>query len=264
MNEKQIEVSVVMPCLNEEASIGDSVRQAVKALKENKIRGEVVVSDNGSTDKSVEIARKEGARVVFQPKKGYGNAYLKGLCEARGKYIIMADSDSTYPIHRLGEFTALLRQGNDFVIGSRFRGKIMPGAMPALHRYVGNPFLTATLNVLFGMNVSDAHCGMRGFTKEAYERMQLSSPGMEFASEMVIRAGQLKLRTAEIPIEYYARSGKSASKLSSFSDGWRHLKFMVGFTRKKQAAVQTANCFKQEPKLHMIQHSIGELNDIKN
>jgi glycosyltransferase involved in cell wall biosynthesis len=242
MQSKKTEISVVMPCLNEGTTIGKCVREAKAALKKNGLDGEIVVSDNGSTDNSVAIARRKGARVVFQKKKGYGNAYLKGLYAARGTYIIIADSDMTYPMHKLGEFVEELRNGNDFVIGSRLKGKIMPGAMPPLHRYIGNPILTGILNLLFHTGVSDAHCGMRGFTKKAFLCMQLKSPGMEFASEMVIRASQLKLSIKEIPIDYYARSDKSASKLNSFRDGWRHLKFMIKFALKNKPVISDPSC----------------------
>lgn len=239
MERKNIEVSFVMPCLNEETTIAKCIFEAKKAFKKNNLSGEVVVSDNGSKDNSVNIAKKAGSVVVHQNKKGYGNAYQKGFISARGKYIVMADSDMTYPIHMLGDFVKELKKGSDFVIGSRFKGKIHSGAMTPLHRYIGNPFLTGVLNLLFNAGVSDAHCGMRAFTKEAYKKMGLTSAGMEFASEMVIRASQCGLKIKEIPIEYYARDIKSPSKLSSFSDGWRHLKFMFSMKFGKKKGV---NC----------------------
>jgi glycosyltransferase involved in cell wall biosynthesis len=162
---------------------------------------------------------------VHQPERGYGNAYLKGFAEARGKYIVMGDSDNTYDFSELEKFVEPLRRGYDFVIGSRFRGKILPGAMPWLHRYIGNPLLTGILNVFFRTGVSDAHCGIRSLTKEAYEKMNLQTTGMEFASEMVIKASKAGLKIAEVPITYYPREGKS--KINSFKDGWRHLRFML-------------------------------------
>lgn len=235
MVSKNIEVSVVFPCLNEEASVGKCVRVALEELRKSKINGEVVVCDNNSEDDSAAVAKAAGARVVFQKKRGYGNAYQKGLTLAKGKYLIMADSDLTYPLNRIDDFVKELRKGNEFVIGSRFKGKIMPGAMQPLHKYVGNPFLTGVLNLLFRAGVSDAHCGMRGFTKKAFLKMDLKSPGMEFASEMVIRAAQKNLKIKEIPIDYFAREEESKSKLSSFKDGWRHLKFMLELWGEKSA-----------------------------
>lgn len=220
-----LEVSVVMPCLNEQKTIAICVKKAMKALHENNISGEVVVSDNGSTDRSVEIAEEAGARVVHESKKGYGNAYMKGLEEARGKYIVMADSDDTYNFLDIPRFVIPLRQGYDFVMGNRLKGKILPGAMPPLHRYIGNPILSWILRMMFHTKISDSHCGMRGFTKEAFKKMHLQTTGMEFASEMVINAARAKLKTKEIPITYYPRKGES--KLHSFRDGWRHLSFML-------------------------------------
>lgn len=222
------EVSVVMPCLNEEETIGECIRKAQQAFREHHLRGEVVVCDNGSQDRSVEISRQLGARVVFQNKKGYGNAYLKGIREAHGRYIVMGDSDNTYDFSALLPFIEPLRQGYDMVMGSRLRGKILPGAMPWLHRYIGNPFLSRFLNVLFKTGVSDSHCGMRSFTREAFEKMKLMTPGMEYASEMVIKASRAGLKIAEVPITYYPRKGMS--KLHSFHDGWRHMRFMLMYS----------------------------------
>ena len=222
------EVSVVMPCLNEEETIGECIRKAQQAFREHHLRGEVVVCDNGSQDRSVEISRQLGARVVFQNKKGYGNAYLKGIREAHGRYIVMGDSDNTYDFSALLPFIEPLRQGYDMVMGSRLRGTILPGAMPWLHRYVGNPFLSRFLNVLFKTGISDSHCGMRSFTREAFERMKLMTPGMEYASEMVIKASRAGLKIAEVPITYYPRKG--TSKLHSFHDGWRHIRFMLMYS----------------------------------
>ncbi len=220
-----MEISVVMPCLNEEKTIGDCVRKAKEGLDQAKLRGEVVVCDNGSTDCSVSIAEAAGARVVLQSKRGYGNAYLKGIEEARGKFIVMADSDGTYDFADIGRFIKPLKDGHDFVMGSRLKGTIEPGAMPWSHRWIGVPCLTWLLNRISRTAISDAHCGMRSFTKEAFDRMQLISPGMEFASEMIFAAAREKLRIAEEPIRYMPREGKS--KLHSLKDGWRHLRFML-------------------------------------
>ena len=219
------EVSIVMPCLNEEATIGICIEKARAACQKYGINAEVVVSDNGSTDKSVEIAQSLGAKVVHQPEKGYGNAYMKGFAEARGKYIIMGDSDDTYDFSEIDRFLNPLRNGYDLVMGSRFKGRIQPGAMPWSHQYIGNPILTGILNLFFHTGISDAHCGMRAFTRKAYERMHLQTTGMEFASEMVINASKAGLKITEVPITYHPREGES--KLNSFQDGWRHLRFML-------------------------------------
>lgn len=226
--EYEYEVSVVMPCLNEEDTIGPCIEKAKKCMDEHDINGEVVISDNGSTDRSVEIARSLGARVVFQPEKGYGNAYHKGIREAKGRYIVIGDSDNTYPFDEIHTFIQPLREGYEFVMGSRLKGKILPGAMPWLHKYIGNPFLSWFLNLLFDTGISDSHCGMRAFTAEAFEKMHLKTTGMEFASEMVINSSLADLKTTEIPITYYPREGES--KLHSFRDGWRHMRFMLMYS----------------------------------
>jgi glycosyltransferase involved in cell wall biosynthesis len=220
-----VDVSVVMPCLNEADTIETCVAWAWQGIERSGLRGEVVVSDNGSVDGSQDLARRAGARVVHQPARGYGNAYRKGFEEARGDIIVMGDSDATYDFRQLPELITPLEQGNDYVLGSRFAGEILPGAMPWLHRYVGNPVLTRILNLFFGYSSSDAHSGFRAFTREAYERMDLRCEGMEFASEIVIKAARAHLRVAEIPIVYHPRVGES--KLRSFRDGWRHLRFML-------------------------------------
>lgn len=222
---QEIVVSVVMPCLNEEETIGACVEKALEGIRRTGLPGEVIVSDNGSTDRSVQIATELGARVVHQPAKGYGNAYRMGFDSARGKYIIMGDSDNTYDFREIKGFIDKLREGNEYVLGSRFKGNILPGAMPWLHQYIGNPVLTGILNFMFGLKSSDAHSGMRAFTKDAYKRMRLQTTGMEFASELVINAARAKLKVAEVPIIYYPRGGES--KLRSFRDGWRHLRFML-------------------------------------
>ena len=219
------EVSVVMPCLNEAGSVAECVRQARAALDAAQLDGEVVVADNGSTDGSQQLAEAAGARVVHAPVRGYGAAYLAGLAAARGRYLVLADADGTYPLERVPEFVARLREGHDLVIGSRFAGTILPGAMPWLHRYVGNPVLTGILGLFFGQRVSDAHCGMRALTRDANARMRLRTTGMEYASEMIAMAMRHGLRLAEIPITYHPREGES--KLRSFRDGWRHLRFML-------------------------------------
>jgi len=220
-----MEVSVIMPCLNEEKTIEKCIQKVFATFRKEGIDGEVIVVDNGSTDNSAHIARSRGAKVVYQPVRGYGSAYLRGLEEAKGEYIIMADADNTYDLQEIGKFLIPLRQGYEFCIGSRFRGKILNGAMPWLHRYIGNPLLTWMLNLFFHAKISDVHCGMRAISKEALKKMNLKTLGMEFASEMVIKGLKMKLKMKEIPITYYPREGKS--KLASFRDGWRHLRFML-------------------------------------
>ncbi|MBI4314427.1 MAG: glycosyltransferase family 2 protein [Chloroflexi bacterium] len=220
-----VEISIVMPCLNEIETIVACVRKAKAVIATHGYRGEVVVSDNGSTDGSVEAALAAGARVVHQPLRGYGNAYIKGFESAEGRFILMADSDNTYDLNDLPQFLALLRDGYDVVMGNRFTGNILPGAMPWSHRYIGNPALSGLLNLFFKSGVGDAHCGMRAFSREAYKRMHLQTGGMEFASEMVINSAKAGLKMTEVPITYYPRLGES--KLNSFRDGWRHLRFML-------------------------------------
>jgi glycosyltransferase involved in cell wall biosynthesis len=219
-----LEVSVVIPCLNEAESIGACVRAAREALDDGGYRGEVLVVDNGSTDGSGQLASVEGARVVDQPKRGYGNAYLAGLAAARGRYIVMLDADMTYDAGELPRFVEELEDGGDMVLGDRMQS-IQPGAMPWLHRHVGNPVLTGLLNSLFGTEVKDAHCGMRALRREVLPKLDLRTTGMELASEMVIRAAKAGLDIRQFPIDYHPRQGES--KLSTWSDGWRHLRFLL-------------------------------------
>jgi glycosyltransferase involved in cell wall biosynthesis len=217
-------VSVVIPCLNEAETIEECVTRARKALADNDIPGEVIVSDNGSDDGSPELATEAGARVIHEPRRGYGSAYLAGFAAARGEYIVMADADLTYDFADIPRFVEQLEDGAQLVMGDRM-DNIQPGAMPWLHRYVGNPILTGILNLFFRTGVSDAHCGMRGFRRDILPVLDLRTTGMEFASEMVIRASKEKLDIREFPIEYHPRGGES--KLSSFRDGWRHLRFLL-------------------------------------
>jgi len=220
------DISVVMPCLDEEESVGLCVARAREGIARSGLTGEVVICDNGSTDRSVEVAAAAGARVVHQPQRGYGSAYRKGFEYARGRYLVMGDSDGSYDFTELSALVRKLHDGSaDYVLGSRFDGEILPGAMPWLHQRVGNPVLTGVLNRFFGLRVSDAHSGLRAFTRSAYDRLGLATEGMEFASEIVINAAQAGLRVAEVPITYHPRIGES--KLHSFRDGWRHLRFML-------------------------------------
>jgi glycosyltransferase involved in cell wall biosynthesis len=225
--DEALEVSVVMPCLNEERTVGRCVEKAVRTLRELGIRGEVVVADNGSTDRSIELAEAAGARVVRQTLKGYGNALRKGFAEARGRYVIMGDCDDSYDFTDLGRFVERLRGGADVVMGNRLKGEIKPGAMPWLHRWVGNPGLTWFLNLLFRTGVGDTHCGMRGFRKDALANMNLQMPGMELASEIVIKSALAKQRIEEIPITLWPDGRDRRPHLRSFRDGWRHLRFML-------------------------------------
>jgi glycosyltransferase involved in cell wall biosynthesis len=224
-------VSVVMPCLNEEAAIGACIEKIQRTLADAGIAGEVVVSDNGSTDASVTIAERMGARVVHQPMRGYGNAYLKGFAEARGKYLVMGDADDTYDFTMIPQFLHLLNEeGMDFVTGSRYLGGGQ-AHITALHRWFGNPALTRILNLLFGTRYTDVYCGFRAFSREAYNRIQPVSPGMEFNLELAINAGLAKLRTTEIPITLAPRKGES--KLRTFRDGWRSLRMMLLYSPNK-------------------------------
>jgi glycosyltransferase involved in cell wall biosynthesis len=217
-------ISVVIPCLNEAENIERCVASALHALQKSAIAGEVIVADNGSQDGSAELARRAGAQVVHEPVRGYGSAYLAGFAAARGTYIVMADADLTYDFNEIPRFLATLQDGADMVIGDRMQN-IHPGAMPWHHRYIGNPLLSRFLNLLFHTGVSDAHCGMRALRRDRLELLDLRARGMEFASEMVVRAAKAKLDIRQFPIEYHPRGGES--KLSSFRDGWRHLRFLI-------------------------------------
>ncbi len=222
----EVVVSVVMPCLNEAGGVGKCVEKARRAIEEMGVVGEVVVVDNGSTDDSAAIAAAAGARVVHEPRRGYGSAYLRGFAEARGKYLVMGDADDTYDFTKIAEFIAPLdKDGVDMVMGTRLKGKILPGAMPWSHHWIGNPILSGMLKLLYHTRISDSHCGMRSFTREAYQRMNLRTTGMEFASEIVVSSLRAKLKIAEIPITYYPRIGES--KLSGLRDAWRHVRFML-------------------------------------
>jgi glycosyltransferase involved in cell wall biosynthesis len=217
-------VSVVIPCLNEAENIEICVTRALAVLEEHQIPGEVVVADNASEDGSPELAAKAGARVIHEPRRGYGSAYLAGLGAATGDYIVMLDADLTYDFEDIPAFVEKLDEGAQMVIGDRM-DNIHPGAMPWLHRYVGNPVLTGILNTFFRTGVKDAHCGMRALRRDVLPTLDLRTTGMEFASEMVIRASKRKLDIRQISIEYHPRGGES--KLSSFRDGWRHLRFLL-------------------------------------
>jgi glycosyltransferase involved in cell wall biosynthesis len=224
VDQSDLVVSVVIPCLNEAESIQRCVSSALRVLEEHDIAGEVVVADNDSDDGSPLLAAEAGAIVVHEPERGYGSAYLAGFAVARGRYIVMADADLTYDFEEIPRFVAELDKGADMVIGDRMKN-IHPGAMPWHHRYIGNPLLSGFLNLLFKTGIDDAHCGMRALRRDRLRQLDLRTTGMEFASEMVIRAAKEKLVLAQFPIEYHPRGGES--KLSSFRDGWRHLRFLL-------------------------------------
>ena len=217
-------VSIVLPCLDEAQGIVACVSDARRSLTRAELAGEVIVVDNGSTDGSAELAAEAGARVVSEPRRGYGSALRTGFAAASGDYIVMADADGSYPFGEIGRFVDQLDAGADVVVGDRL-DHIQPGAMPWLHRYVGNPTLSGLLNILFGTGVRDAHCGMRAFRSDVLPRLDLRSDGMELASEMVIRAGKAGLVMRQVSITYSPRVG--TSKLSRFRDGWRHLRLLL-------------------------------------
>lgn len=217
-------VSVVIPCLNEEENIEECVTAARKAMSDAGISGEVIVADNDSEDSSASLAEGAGARVVHEPRRGYGSAYMAGFSAARGKYIVMGDADLTYDFDEIPRFVEHLDGGADLVMGDRM-DNIQPGAMPWLHRYVGNPLLSGLLNLLYRTGVRDAHCGMRAVRRSKLDDLDLRTPGMEFASEMVIRAAKRGLVIEQFPIDYHPRGGES--KLSTWRDGWRHLRFLL-------------------------------------
>jgi glycosyltransferase involved in cell wall biosynthesis len=224
-----IELSVVMPCLNEAATIADALDLARQFIEQSGLRGEIVVSDNGSTDGSIEIAQKAGARVVNCREKGYGFALMGGIQAAHGKYIVMGDADATYDFREAVPMVKALMEGADFVMGSRLRGNIAPGAMPSLHRWLGTPVLTRFINYFFGIRISDCNCGLRAFTRTAYQRMRLISGGMEFASEMIVKAALLKLKVVEIPCSLHVCRKDRKPHLNTWRDGWRHLRFIILF-----------------------------------
>lgn len=229
MREDNIYVTAVMPCLNEENSIGICIDKAFRCFAELGIRGEVVVADNGSTDRSVEIAESLGARVVHESRRGYGAALMCGIEAAKGRIVIMADADDSYDWLAMGDFICQIENGFDLVMGNRFKGGIAPGAMPPLHRYLGNPVLSTVTRLLYDIPIGDFHCGMRAFTNDAYKRMKLRTDGMEFATEMIVYAAQAGLRIGEIPTTLSPDKRGRPPHLRSFRDGWRHLRFIVTY-----------------------------------
>lgn len=217
-------VSVILPALNEEHTIGECIRKIQTVFRNNDINGEIIIADS-STDRTAEIAQSLGATVIHPEKPGYGNAYLAGFAHAKGRFIVIGDADDTYDFSDIPRLLAPLEAGADFVVGSRFKGTIKPGAMSPLHRYIGNPLLTWMINVIFGTDFSDTHSGFRAITREALDRLELKTGGMEFASEMLVMAAKEQLKIVEVPIDYYPR--QTPSNLHSFADGWRHVRFVL-------------------------------------
>ena len=222
-----IAISIVMPCLNEAETLAICIRKALAAIAATGVPGEVVIADNGSTDGSLAIAADEGARVVNVPIRGYGAALFAGFEAAHGKYILMADADDSYDFGHLTRFLAALDAGADLVVGNRFRGGIKPGAMPFLHRYLGNPVLSYLGRLLFRIPVSDFHCGIRGFRKDAMLRVNLRTTGMEFASEMIVKSSLMGLKISEVPTTLSPDGRTRAPHLRTWRDGWRHLRFLL-------------------------------------
>jgi glycosyltransferase involved in cell wall biosynthesis len=221
------ELSIVMPCLNEAETLAVCIEKALGYLREAGVDGEVVVADNGSTDGSPDIAARAGARVVHVSVKGYGSALRAGIEASGGRYIIMGDADDSYDFTRLGPFVERLREGYDLVMGNRFAGGILPGAMPPLHRYLGNPVLTWVGRLFFRSPLRDFHCGLRGFSREAVGKLDLRTTGMEFSSEMVVKASLFGLRVAEVPVTLSPDGRSRPPHLRSWRDGWRHLRFLL-------------------------------------
>jgi glycosyltransferase involved in cell wall biosynthesis len=227
MSTEPLELTILMPCLNEELTLGICIKKAKKSLEENNIRGEIVIGDNGSTDGSIEIAEALGARVIRIPEKGYGSALIGGINAAQGKYVIMGDSDDSYDFSRIMLHVERLREGYDLVMGNRFKGGIEKGAMPFLHRYLGNPVLTFVGRLFFNTSIRDFHCGLRGFNRERMASVNLECPGMEFASEMVVKSLLNDFKIAEVPTTLSKDGRDRPPHLNTWTDGWRHLRFLL-------------------------------------
>jgi len=224
-----VELTVLLPCLNEARTVATCVQAAHRFLAESGVSGEVLVADNGSTDGSQDLARQAGARVIQVPRRGYGAALLAGIAAARGRHVIMGDSDDSYDFSALQAYVDLLRDGAQLVMGNRFRGGIAPGAMPPLHRYLGNPVLSFVGRLFFRVRIGDFHCGLRGFSRDAIQRLGLVSPGMEFASEMIAKAALAGLRLEEVPTTLRPDGRDRPPHLRTWRDGWQHLRFLLLF-----------------------------------
>jgi glycosyltransferase involved in cell wall biosynthesis len=225
-----LELSIVMPCLNEAETLATCIGKARDYLERQQIAGEVLIADNGSSDGSQEIATNSGARVVPIPERGYGSALRGGIAAAKGQYIIMGDADDSYDFTNLSPFLEKLRQGYDLVMGNRFQGGIKPGAMPVLHKHLGNPVLTWLGRLFFGSPCGDFHCGLRGFSKQAIEQLNLRTTGMEFASEMVVKASLYGLKITEVPTTLSPDGRSRPPHLKTWRDGWRHLRFLLMYS----------------------------------
>jgi len=225
-----MELSIIIPALNEEKTVAICVQKALKSIQDLHVDGEVIVADNGSEDSTAAIAKNLGAKVISVSTKGYGFACIEGLKAASGKYLIMADADDSYNFEEIEHFFAKLKEGYELVVGNRFKGKIAKGAMPLIHRYFGTPALTWLLNLFFHINIGDINCGMRAMTKKAFEEMLLMTGGMEFATEMLIKASLRKLKIGEVPCNLYADKRGASSHLNTWVDGWKHLRFMLLFS----------------------------------
>lgn len=224
-----MELTILMPCLNERETLAVCIDKAKEFFASFKIEGEVLIADNGSTDGSIEIAETHGARVTHVPVRGYGAALSRGIAAARGRFVIMGDSDDSYDFQRLGNFVEKLRQGYDLVMGNRFKGGIAPGAMPFLHRYLGNPVLSFIGRLFFNIPIGDFHCGLRGFNRDSMLSLELNTRGMEFASEMVVKAALAGYRIAEVPTTLSKDGRSRPPHLRTWRDGWRHLRFLLIF-----------------------------------
>ncbi len=225
--ENKVELSIVLPCLNEAETIGICIRKAKNFLERNNISGEIIVADNGSVDGSIEISESLGVRVVNVEQKGYGSALIGGITSARGKFIIMGDSDDSHDLENLEAFIGNLRVGYELVVGNRFAGEIQQGSMSILNKYIGNPLLSGIGKLLFKSPVNDFHCGLRGFTRELFDRLDLRTLGMEFASEMIVKATLAKVRITEVPTKMFSAGRSRKPHLKPFRDGWRHLRFLL-------------------------------------
>lgn len=229
---RDVELTILMPCLNEAETLATCIQQAMAYLRQSGVQGEVLIADNGSTDGSQVIARAEGARVVHVEQRGYGAALLGGIAAAAGKYVIMGDADASYDFSSLGPFVERLRGDADLVMGNRFKGGIAPGAMPFLHRYLGNPVLSAAGRLFFNIGVNDFHCGLRGFNRDRIRELNLRTTGMEFASEMIVRAAHAAYRIEEVPTTLKKDGRSRPPHLRTWRDGWRHLSFLLMYSPK--------------------------------
>jgi len=230
--ESKIELSIVMPCLNEAETLGICITKAQNFLDSNHVNGEIVIADNGSTDGSIEIAKQHNARVIHVKIKGYGSALRSGINASKGTYIVMADADDSYDFSNLMPFLKKLRSGYDLVMGNRFKGGIEKNAMPFLHKYLGNPVLSFIGRLFFKIKIGDFHCGLRGFSSEAYSKLDLRTTGMEFASEMIVKAKLNNLSITEVPTKLSKDGRTRPPHLNTWNDGWRHLRFLLLYSPK--------------------------------